>query len=283
MNQDDLDIPVDEALLRGDDIAGEEALEAEEPVAEAESKAEELAAAKEAEELATAAEVSDKEHKENSSGVTQERFNQVWGKNKELQDQINELLSQQKPAQQAVVDEAVDIKSLRLLAKEAFIDGEDDKYNELMDKIDAEVYRKAEEAAESRYAQREQSTSLQDKANELVALHPILDSNTGDPEAIQMVIDLRDAAIARGVNPVKALVDAANRIAPLYSKAKEPEGKADSRITNAVARGVKDSAGVPLVGAGVGNRAQELADKENLSQPQWDKLTPAERDARLAE
>lgn len=283
----DIDTPVDEALLRGDDVVDEAVKEDElkdeviddNEVVEDEQQVEVTAKTEEVEEVEV---TQDKEHKDKQGFVTQERFNQVYARAKQLEEQLE---AANKPVEKVEEVKTVDIKQLRLEAKEAFLDGEDDKYNEIMDKIDAEVLRRAEQAAESRFTQRQESTSFQQKAVELATKYPVLNDEGGNPEAIQMVIDLRDSYIAKGMGATQALEAAANKIAPLFTPKQEVaqgDKKADLRVVKAVERGIKDGEKVPAQDLGVGNRAQTLLESRDLTQEEWDGLSDKERQARLS-
>lgn len=277
MSKDDIDTPVDEKLLRGEDEAEIEKTEIEKE----EEAAEEEAAEEAAEEIASEKE-SDKEVKDKPGFVTQERFNQVYAELKQLKEQG----ALKATTETVEADKPIDIKALRKKSNEAFFDGDLEKHAEIQEKIDAEILRKAEETAERKYAARQAETSFTQKALEMTEKYPVLRDGTGNQDAIDMVVNMRDAYIAKGMSPAQALETAANKVAPLFNKA-EPaaatkETVTDMRTLKAVERGVKTNETIPPQTTGVGNRAQTISEAGEISQEDWNKLSPAEREKRLA-
>lgn len=260
---DELDQPVDEALLRGE--------EPEDQPEEPQDEAVEPDSAEEPEQ---------KTADEDMPVVPRARFNEVNEERKALKAQLEQLQGQQAEQQE---QPAIDMKALRRQATEALLDGDMDKHDEIQDKMQAEILRQAEAQAETRMAQRAEYNSFQAKAASLAAEFPVLDTNGGDPEAIGMVIELRDAYIAKGMDMVKALEAAARKVAPLFGgKSQSEPGKQDNRTLKAVKRGVEDGERIPPQGAGVGNRAQPPKSDSQVSQSDWERMSPAERDRMLS-
>lgn len=127
------------------------------------------------------------------------------------------------PAPQA--ESTVDLKTLRAEHIAALVSGDDDKALELAEQIDAEVQRLAEERIMQRLANdraKDQATAaadtLQQTAADLKAKYPALNetSPNADPEAIDFVVYKRDALIAAGELPHKALEQAVAKAASLF-------------------------------------------------------------------
>ncbi len=121
--------------------------------------------------------------------------------------------------------EVVDLKALREQHYEAIQAGDKTLALELGEKIEAEVVRRAEAAAAQRVTQREQETAaqaaaaaLQRVATEAKAKYPALDEagDKADQDAIDFVVSKRDALIARGEAPHKALEQAVAKAAELF-------------------------------------------------------------------
>lgn len=127
------------------------------------------------------------------------------------------------PAPQA--ESSVDLKTLRAEHIAALVSGDDDKALELAEKIDAEVQRLAEERIMQRLAAdraKDHATAaaatLQQTAESLKSKYPALNetSPNADPEAIDFVVYKRDALIAAGELPHKALEQAVEKAASLF-------------------------------------------------------------------
>lgn len=269
---DELDQPVDEALLRGD----EEGEQGEQQEAE---EAEEKEAPTGGEQQV---EAEQKPTDEDMPVVPRARFNEVNEERKALKAEVEQLRAAGQRTEQQ--EAAVDMKALRRQATEALLDGDMDKHDEIQDKIQGEILRQAEMQAEARMAQRAEFNDFQNKAAALAVEFPVLDANNGDPEAIGMVIELRDAYIAKGMGMTKALEAAARKVAPLFG-GKQPaaeSSKPDERTLKAVKRGVEASESLPPQGAGVGNRAQPPKATGQVSQADWERMTPSERERMLS-
>lgn len=268
MTTEDLQ-PVDEALLRGDETEQGDEVEQEavEEVVAEEEVVEPVAEAPKAE--------------DETKPIPQERFNQVWAERKALMEE-NKRLKEQYEAQPEAMP-AVDIKTLSREASKALLEGDTDKHDELQDKIHDELLRRAEQQAEIKLTQRSEANAFKARAAELTATYPVLNPETGDPEAIEMVIELRDGYIAKGMNMTEALEKAVLKVAPRFSTSAQPEaGKPDARTLAAVQRGAKDSNSVPPQGGGVGNRALPPVSTKEPTQAEWDAMTDTQREKALA-
>lgn len=264
---DELDQPVDEALLRGDEPAeGDPAPADDAPAAEPQD---EPAAEPEGE----------PEGERRDEFIPKARFNEVNEERKQLREELERLrAAQQPPAEPELV---VDIKALRREATNALLEGDQDRHDELQDQIDNELLRQAEARAEEKLIQRQEATTFKAKAAELTERYPVLNPETGDPEAIALVIELRDAYIAKGMNMTVALETAVQKIAPRFGQPTAAAPAADTRQAAAVKRGATDSNRIPPQGGGVGNRAQPPQANDEPSQSEWENMTPAQRQKAL--
>jgi hypothetical protein len=143
----------------------------------------------------------------------------------ELQAKLEAASRQPAAALAAKEPEAVDLKGLREQHYEAVQMGDKELALDLADKIEAEVVRRAEAAAEQRVSKREQEAqaqaaagALQRVADDAKAKYPALNEagDKADQDAIDFVVSKRDALIARGEAPHKALEQAVARAAELF-------------------------------------------------------------------
>ena len=267
---DDMDMPVDEALLRGD---GDEQEAGETTEVEEGEAVEQESAQEESDQEATEAEPERKDE-----FIPKARFNEVLNERTALREELERLRSSQSKTEAETV--AIDIKAIRKEATAALLDGDTDRYDELQGQIDNEILRQAEANAETRMAQRSEYDNFQSVAAKLTEAYPVLNPETGDPEAIALVVELRDAYISKGMNMTKALETAANKIAPRFttpSSSDDKQQSADVRQLTAVKRGAVDSAKIPPSGVGVGNRAQPPRKDAEPSQSEWEGMTAAQR------
>lgn len=288
MHIDELDTPVDEALLMGEDVEGEQ----EQDAPEGDDTDNDVTAAeeaKDAEDVEQEPEAKDdKPEPREEQYIPKARFNEVNEKRKALEEEVAALRAQLEQGKEAPKADTKDVKALRREATEALLEGDMDKYDVLQDQIEASMLSKAEERAVSRLSQRMEQEKFQQTAEVLVAKYPVLDAETGDPEAIEMVVALRDAYIAKGMNMTQALVKAADKVGGMFgggkpAETKSVEEKPDPRKQKAVLRGVETNNSLPNRGGGVGNRAQEPKQAvQSISQSEWDRMSPAEREKLLS-
>jgi hypothetical protein len=146
--------------------------------------------------------------------VPKERLDAVLAKQKALQKQLEEMQSQQNVGAEA--PEPYDYDAKETQYQEFILDGETAKATALRKEM------RAAEKAELQYEfdqkmgqtveQSQQATVLQQAAAELESTFPVFDqhSETFNADATQEVVDLRDAFITQGYQPVDALSKAAN-------------------------------------------------------------------------
>lgn len=242
--------------------------------------------------------------------VPYDRFNSL-NEQKRLLEQQNELLrkmleqaqagkndeAQQQEDTKTVQEFEGDAKKLRELRKElkeALYTDDESRYEEIQDEIDAINERRSRalvraeleaEAAKSK-ASTEQRLFM-DTAAKMVAQYPVLDAETGDPDAIKKVVALRDYYINNDrLSAAAALEKASIEIGELYSggrSAEEGKASGDKRKAAAIERGVSEAntQPPPTSQAGVGSRAQSARlNVERMSEREFHSL-PEEERARL--
>jgi hypothetical protein len=190
------------------------------------------------------------------------------------------------PAAEVKEVPAFDVNKAEREYAEFLADGEFDKAVALRGQINAVLIEQAEINVETRQAQRTVQSSLSEVANQAVVDWPYLDTEDG-ADVMGMIIAARDAGVRKGLAMPDALKAAVDRIAPKFA----PEGdgtpgkelqdgrpRVDTRPQGANARGAADSGQQPPIAAGAGNRAAAgKVDVENMSEAQFDALTPAEK------
>ena len=183
-----------------------------------------------------------------------------------------------------------DIKALRKDYHEALMAGENDKADEIADKIDAENRRQAKEEAiaetDQRAAKREQERAFGLAVAQTLKDYPFLDSTTGNQEAIEEVVEWRDFYIARGIPAHEALTKAAAKVGPAYAEKPEADPdkvvQIDPRKAAAAARNAAAAKAQPAaLVAGVGVRAVPTAQVPK-TQAEYEKLSDADRESLLA-
>lgn len=265
---EDIDSPVDEKLLAG--VDGDEG----------EDRADEDAPDTDNADTPKDEDVADEDDLKPDDGkpavVPQARFNQVYAENKALKERLASL----EPADQRVAP--TDLRALRREATKVLLEGDTDKHDELQDQIYDELQRRAEAQVETRLTQRAEAAAFKAKATELTETYPVLNPETGDAEAIELVVELRDSYIAKGMGMVEALEKAAHKIAPKFgANEKTPDEVADARKAKAIQRGVQANNSIPPQGGGVGNRAMPPSKSENIPQGEWESMSPAARQKHL--
>ena len=314
LNQTSFDNGGDEELRedRGDFFEADESLESanEKPAAKAEDEKSVDNAESPADQGKKA---SQDDGDEGSDSVPVNRFHQV-NERKKLLEQENELLrqqleqatkgSQQKqdgeqqqekpPAEQQSQDEAKQLRELRRQLKDALYADDEEKYDEIQEQIDAINERRSRAAVRAELEALEAGRQAERIRNEfastaqrMVEKFPVLNAETGDPEAIKKVVALRDYYInAEKLSPAAALEKASTEIGELYtgrSGGTDDKGTKDQRRAAAIERGVREANDQPppTAQAGVGARAQAARlNPEKMSEREFNAL-PEEERARL--
>lgn len=291
MNMDDLDTPVDEALLMGDEPQDEP--EDEQPEGEQPEDA-----APEQEE-GEADEKEPPKEKAESDLIPKWRFNEINEERKQLRAELEALKAQRQPEQPkedapqppSVTGLRDKESDLEAELENAMLEGDDERRKEIRaelrsvrSQIDTAIRIEAESRVEQRMSARMEAEAHQRLAVELETKHPAVFSAQGNPAAVEMVLELRDSYIARGMPMTKALQAAANKVLPLFGNPSAPTPDTpDPRKAEAIRKGADTNNATPPRGSGVGNRAQApREDINSISQGKWEKMTPAEREKLLS-
>lgn len=170
---------------------------------------------------------------------------------------------------------------------EALLDGDTRKAATIRREINAHIRTSAAVEARS-LGQAEAALADLDKVTtQALQDHPWLDTDEG-AEALDMIVAVRDQKIARGMPASRALAEAVAAIAPRFAPetsaapgkgSTAPAAALDTRTRHALARGATAANNQPpAIQAGLGNRTTAgSVDIENLTEEQFDALTPAEK------
>ena len=206
---------VEEPEVETEETKAEEEAEVEEAqVEETEAQAEEEPEVEAEVEEETVAEVEEPVAEPKKHMVPKERLDAVLAKQKALQKQLEELQAQNTPVENA--PEPYDYDTKEAEYQEFILDGETAKATALRKEMraaeKAEIQFEMEQKMGQTVEHSQQATVLQQAAAELESTFPVFDqhSETFNADATQEVVDLRDAFITQGYQPVDALSKAAN-------------------------------------------------------------------------
>lgn len=236
-----------------------------------------------------------------AAGIPKARFNEVNEARKEaearaeaLQRELDALKMQPAtapapttaaPAAPATPEFDVDAAEQKYI--ELLMEGETAEATKLRSQINRHV---AAEAAQQAIAIQKEAAArvdLQTVADKAVETWPYLNTPEG-ADALDLIKASRDANIARGMAPAKALQLAVDKIAPRFApeeseltppKVDGVKTPVDTRTANAIARGTKAAdAQAPAVQAGIGNRATAgKVDYASLTDEQFAALPESEK------
>ena len=236
-----------------------------------------------------------------AAGIPKARFNEVNEARKEaearaeaLQRELDAIKMQPAtapaptagaPAAPAAPEFDVDAAEQKYI--ELLMEGETGEATKLRSQINRHVAAEAAQQAMSMQREAAARVDLQTVADKAVETWPYLNTPEG-ADALDLIKASRDANIARGMAPAKALQLAVDKIAPKFAPEEGapptlglPANKAavDTRTANAIARGAKAAdAQAPAVQAGIGNRATAgKVDYASLTDEQFDALSEAEK------
>jgi cob(I)alamin adenosyltransferase len=152
--------------------------------------------------------------------VPKSRLDEVLAKQKALQKQLDDLMAAKTAAETA--PESFDFASKEVQYQNFVLDGEHDKAAALRQEIRraerAQLEYELTQKMEQKVTQSQQMSALQQAAAELETNFPVFDRASSDfnEQYTQEVIDLRDAFIVKGENPVAALSKAAKFVIREY-------------------------------------------------------------------
>ena len=210
---------VEEVVEEVEEAVAEAAESPEEPVAEVEEPAAEVEQPALADETpVTAEEPAPEEPRKHM--VPKSRLDEVLAKQKALEKQLDDLRAQKQEPGEA--PEAYDFDAKEVEYQNLVLDGEAQKAAALRKEIRAAERAQLEYEIGSKIgesvSQSQQATALQQAASELENNFPVFDRNSDQYNEgyTQEVIDLRDAFIVKGENPVAALTKAAKFVLREY-------------------------------------------------------------------
>ena len=152
--------------------------------------------------------------------VPKSRLDEVLAKQKALEKQLDDLKAQKQEPGEAPSDYAFDEKEVEY--QNLVLDGESQKAAALRKEIRAAERAQLEYELTSKIgesvSQSQQATALQQAASDLEDNFPVFNRNSDqyNEDYTQEVIDLRDAFIVKGENPVAALAKAAKFVLREY-------------------------------------------------------------------
>jgi len=152
--------------------------------------------------------------------VPKSRLDEVLAKQKALEKQLDDLKAQKQEPGEA--PDAYDFDAKEVEYQNLVLDGEAQKAAALRKEIRAAERAQLEYEIGSKIgesvSQSQQATALQQAASELETNFPVFDRNSDqyNEDYTQEVIDLRDAFIVKGENPVAALTKAAKFVLREY-------------------------------------------------------------------
>lgn len=263
-----------------DDTEPDEGTPEEEPESEEETE----------EELPLAAEKAEPEAK--SPMVPKSRLDEVLAKQKALQKQVEEMkAATEKPAE---APEEYDFDAKEIEYQQLVLDGEAEKAVALRKEIrgaeKAQIEWEMEQKMGQTVQQSQTATALQQAAAEMEAAYPVFDQNSSEfnEEYTNEVVELRDAFIIKGYDPVDALgravkyvvkdrdLDAAGEAEqkPALAAAK-PEQSAKKKANVAKKLKAAESQPPELEGEGSSSRGENVVDFNGMSEEEFDALPEA--------
>lgn len=224
--------------------------------------------------------------------VPKARLDEVLQKQKALQKQLDDMREAQKPAEDAPEEYAFVEKEMEY--QNLLLDGEAEKAAELR----AEIRRAERTQIEYEMSQKmtetvshnQQANALQQAADALESEFPVFNrkSDQFSEELTNEVIELRDAFIIKGENPVAALSKAAKFIisenglvdnTPSLAGNVASTGKVDeiAKKRAEVSKKLKAADAQPpeLQGEGTATRGEKALDLSNMSEEEFDALPEA--------
>ena len=242
--------------------------------------------------------------KENT--VPQARFNEVNQRAKEQAAlieaqrlELEALRQKQLEVQKTKEEPPVDIKALQLELKEAILEDDNERYEQLQEEIRLATLKQAEQLMEQKLAQRDQERLAREQArlDELArqefdfvfkkwtALYPEIDENSEsfNPELWDDVVTFQRAMYNKGgISGAEALDKVLTKLMPAspVPTSKQPD-VIDERTKRSVARGIEKSKQTPpnITNSSTGNRAAPPnIDVLSMTEEQFNALPKAEID-----
>ena len=224
--------------------------------------------------------------------VPKARLDEVLNKQKALQKQIDDMKAAQAPAAEA--PEEFDFGAKELEYQNLLLDGEAEKAAQLRAdirqaervQIEYEMTQKMSDTVSNNH----QATALQQAATTLEAEFPMFDQRSSqyDEAMTQEVIELRDAFIIKGENPVAALSKAAKFVisenglvdtAPALGSTTAPAANQDevAKKRAQVSKKLSAASAQPpeMQGEGTATRTDKALDVSNMTEDEFAALPEA--------
>jgi hypothetical protein len=228
--------------------------------------------------------------------VPKSRLDEVLAKQKALQKQLDDLMAAKVAAETA--PESFDFAAKEVQYQNFVLDGEHDKAAALRQEIRraerAQLEYELTQKMEQKVTQSQQMSALQQAAAELETNFPVFDRASTDynEQYTQEVIDLRDAFIVKGENPVAALSKAAKFVireygldpgapvepslsvsTPTTSKVVDEVAKKRAEITRKLKAADAQPPNMP--GESSAARGEKLVDLSSMSEDEFNALPAA--------
>lgn len=288
-NEFDVDTPADLELLGG--IVAEEVpeIEAQPADPEPEVPAEEVAVEEKPAQAEETASEEDPAPAKRDTVIPRARFDEVNAKLHAEREETERLRAELNARSTPAPAAAVDVDALEDEYFDALLEGDKDRAKKVRATINAEIYSRAEAASTAAAAatitEREAKSAFTQAVEQTVTAYPFLNSQGPETnaEAIAEVVEWRDFYINKGDTPARALLKAADKVAPLYAPEKvvepaDPVPLTDKRKQSALATAARvASTQPPRADAGIGNRAIPAGDSIVGNQDRWEKASDAER------
>lgn len=223
-----------------------------------------------------------------NSWITAKRFNEVNEEKNHYKKVAETLMAQlgQKAPEPKPEEPAFDLQAKEEEAANALLDGDAKKHAALQAEIKQWVLDQATERARVKVEADQEQKAFTATAAQIKSAHPILDENSDEanPEAIDMVIALRNSLVAQGKPMHNALAEAAQRVVKLFKPVEPPPPPRPSidnvnpRTVDQRAANARAAAAQPERMAGAGDRQGSAKfDVENATDEQFRSLSEVEK------
>jgi hypothetical protein len=222
-----------------------------------------------------------------SSYVPVNRFNEVNEERKRLL-QMNETLMSQITGKGPSIPQSApfDLAAKRKEYNTALLDGDTDKATQIQVEVDNYIMEESTQRARTQANIDHENRLLADTAKAIKTDYPFLDESgeQANPEAIQMVIALRNQLVAEGKPMHNALREASARVVKFYAPSTPSvpsiDGQPSARTVAQRTANARAAANQPPAMPGVGARSEKMLDAfdvEKATEDQFRALPEAEK------